>query len=89
MSNLIELQQKESDLLQQLQQVRNDISFHKKEIIVNKQEQKVFDKFKAMDMVNCNGRLWWNKDGKMERVTSDELTPLKSLINKNVIEVYE
>lgn len=38
-----------------------------------------------MDMVNCNGRLWWVKDGKMESVSSDELTPLRNLINKNVI----
>ena len=59
MISVAELQQKESDLLQQLLQVRNEISFLKKEIIVTKQEQKVFNKFKTMDIVNVNGRLWW------------------------------
>ena len=89
MISVAELQQKESDLLQQLLQVRNEISFLKKEIIVTKQEQKVFNKFKTMDIVNVNGRLWWVKEGVgiVERVHSDELTQLRNLINKNV--VYE
>ncbi len=86
MNIIIELQKKESELLQQLQQVRNEISYYKKEIIITKNEQKVFDKFKVLDIVNCNGRLWWVKNGIMESVSSDELTSLNSLINKNIIE---